>query len=658
MLNKLSLFFLLLTGALCVSSRADPPQQKVMNFIAVIDFKCGKGIESDVCGSLTDVSVSELVKIGKYTVIDRSNRDKILAEQGFQQSGCVEDKCMVEAGRLLGVGKIVVGSIAKIGQTYLVNLQLINVQTASVDTTAEDECKCELEGLIQSVRNAARKLMGVASVASGQTQGQKYITSVKMEQNRNSEGPDRGKLVRLISANYVEDVDTASFQSLSIDSIMASLDPHSQVLNKKQSQEIAINSKGKFGGIGTQISIRNGILTVMTPIEGTPASRARISSGDQILAIDDKPTQGIALDEAVSLLRGTPGSTVKLLLRRKGDDRDRLFTLTREEITVKSVPFAGMLENQIAFVRLLSFSQDASAEMEKAIRNLALGNCRGLILDLRANPGGLLQQAIDVAGKFLPNKTLAVSTRGRAAGVDKEYSVTTNPVLPRDVPLVVLVNYGTAAASEIVASAVQDWDRGLIIGDTTFGKGSVQSLFPLDDSYELKLTTAYYFSPSGRCINTQKHTSKQSLVRTAEKNAFRTHNGRIVYGQSGVVPDTLVKPAPLAAVLDSLYRKSSFFDFANSEYPLVKNMDVEKNDNPKLDQIVLSDFYSFTSSMLGVKTISQDVLLGVLREALLVRAFGESSEAVQRFRLARDIQVKTAITILGDKKRYKRFLNE
>jgi carboxyl-terminal processing protease len=629
-----------------------------MNFIAVIDFKCGKGIESDVCGSLTDVSISELVKIGKYTVIDRSNRDKILAEQGFQQSGCVEDKCMVEAGRLLGVGKIVVGSITKIGQTYLVNLQLINVQSASVDTTAEDECRCELEGLIQSVRNAARKLMGVVPASSGRTDGLKYVASVKTEQNLNSEGPDRGKLVRLISANYVEDVDTASFQSLSVDEIMASLDPHSQLLNKKQSQAITVNSQGKFGGIGTQISIRNGALTVMTPIEGTPASRARISSGDQIVTIDDKPTQGVSIDEAVSMLRGTPGSKVKLLLRRKGDDRDRLYTLTREEITVKSVPFAGMLENQIGYVRLLSFSQDAGAEIEKAMRNLALGNCRGLILDLRANPGGLLQQAIEVAGKLLPNKSLAISTRGRTAGADKEYSVTTDPVLPREVPLVVLVNNGSAAASEIVASAVQDWDRGLIIGDTTFGKGSVQTIYPLDDSYQLKLTTAYYFSPSGRCINTQKHASKQSAVLAAGKNAYRTHSGRIVYGQSGVVPDTVVKPAPMPLALDSLYRKSAIFDFANSEYPLIKNMDIQKEDNQKLNQILLSDFYSFASSMPGVKTIPQDILLGVLREALLVRAFGESSETVQRFRLARDVQVKTAMMVLGDKKTYKRFLNQ
>jgi hypothetical protein len=180
----------------------------------------------------------------------------------------------------------------------------------------------------------------------------------------------------------------------------------------------------------------------------------------------------------------------------------------------------------------------------------------------------------------------------------------------------------------------------------------------LDDSHQLKLTTAYYFSPSGRCINTQKYASKQSAAHAAGKTAYRTHNGRIVYGQSGVVPDTVVKPAPLSAVLDSLYRKSSIFDFANSEYPAIKNMDIQKEDNQKLDQIVLSDFYSFAGSMEGVKTIPRDILLGFLREALLVRAFGESSETVQRFRLARDIQVKTAMTVLGDKKIYKKFLNQ
>ena len=327
-----------------------------------------------------------------------------------------------------------------------------------------------------------------------------------------------GDIIRLdnvatkIHQNYVEEMDSKDLIDNAIQGMLRILDPHTSYFEPKQYEELRIHTEGKFGGLGIQISIRDKVLTVMTPIAGTPASRSGIQSGDQIIKINGKSTAGITIDNAVEKLRGEPDTKVTISIRRKGESKDIDYTINREIIHIKSVPYYGVIQNDIGYIHLQTFSQDAGAEVERAIKELLKKNIKGMVFDLRHNPGGLLPQAIEVAEKFLPRKSLVVSTRGRVRGQNKEFYSATQPVLPETMPLAVLVDYASASASEIVAGAIQDWDRGVVVGDTTFGKGSVQSILPLDKTHHLKLTTAFYYTPSGRCINRPENAVRGSTL--------------------------------------------------------------------------------------------------------------------------------------------------
>lgn len=428
-----------------------------------------------------------------------------------------------------------------------------------------------------------------------------------------------------IHQNYVEEVSSEDLIDNAINGMIEILDPHTSFFKKKEYEELRIHTEGKFGGLGIQISIRDKVLTVMTPISGTPASRAGIQSGDQIIEIDEESTKGITIDEAVAKLRGEPGSEVAIKIRRKGEAKLLDFTITREIITIKSVPFSGVIDTNIGYISLLTFSQEAGEEIKKSIRKLLEKEIEGLILDLRHNPGGLLPEAIEVAEKLLGKKSLIVSTRGRVRTQNKDFKASANPVLPKDIPLIVLVDRASASASEIVAGAIQDWDRGVVLGDTTFGKGSVQSILPLDKEHHLKLTTAFYYTPSGRCINKAENdtrgtgkednkrkedTDEDSLNRkkdtnskgendTAEKDTveYKTKNGRIVHGGGGIIPDTIVEPKKIEPIIRSLFLKDVFFKFANVEYPKLQKRKVVINDDFTVDKEIMNDFKTFLDSI-------------------------------------------------------------
>ncbi len=431
-----------------------------------------------------------------------------------------------------------------------------------------------------------------------------------------------------IHQSYVEDVESGELVDEAIEGMIGILDPHTSYFREKQYEELRIQTEGEFGGLGIQIAIRDKVLTVMTPISGTPASRAGIQSGDQILKIDGKSTAGITIDEAVGKLRGQPGTDVTIVIRRRGEGKDLDVTITREIIKIKSVPFYGMMDGGIGYVRLVTFSQDAGAEIEKAVHAILAANddVRGMVLDLRHNPGGLLPQAIEVAEKFLDRKSLIVSTRGRERSQNKEFFATSSPVLPADVPLAVLVDRASASASEIVAGAIQDWDRGVVLGDTTFGKGSVQSILPLDKEHKLKMTTAFYYTPSGRCINRPENdvrgsarnasreeafedmleeaqegegsdTAADSTAKAADTTSYRTSAGRVVYGGGGIIPDTVVEAERLSPVIISLFGKDVFFKFATQEYPRMKKRGAAVDESYQVDATTLGAFRSFLDSM-------------------------------------------------------------
>ncbi len=307
-------------------------------------------------------------------------------------------------------------------------------------------------------------------------------------------------VLAIVQKNYVEPVSTKRLVNGAISGMLSSLDPHSQYLTPQLYRDLEVETRGSFGGIGIEITIRNGLLTVVAPIEGTPAAKAGIKAGDQIIKINDEFTKDMTLTDAVKLMRGRKGTKLHLTLHRNGLPELFSVSLTRAVIKIKSVK-SKMLADGFGYIRIASFQEDTSGGVEKALAKIRKddhGKVKGLVLDLRDNPGGLLDQAVKVSGDFIDGG-LVVYTQGRNPDQRQKYFARA-PEHFRDYPMVVLVNGGTASASEIVSGALQDHRRALIVGTQTFGKGSVQTILPISRDSALRLTTARYYTPNGRSI--------------------------------------------------------------------------------------------------------------------------------------------------------------
>ncbi|MEK7774233.1 MAG: S41 family peptidase [Deltaproteobacteria bacterium] len=307
-------------------------------------------------------------------------------------------------------------------------------------------------------------------------------------------------VIGIVHENYAEPVEVKDLMNNAIKGMVKGLDPHSSFMTPEEYAEMQIDTKGSFGGIGIEIGIRDNVLTVVSPIEDTPAHKAGIKAGDKIVKIGDKFTKDLSIGEAVNLMRGPKGTDVTIHIMRQGFDEPRAFTLNRDIIKVKSVKYR-LLEDGFGYVRIAQFQESTTGDLEKALKDITKqsgGKLNGLILDLRNNPGGLLQEAVSVSNEFL-NSGVIVSTKGRAPGQDMVFNADNKHAQP-DYPMIVLVNGGSASASEIVAGALQDHKRAIILGTQTFGKGSVQTIIPLSDSSAVRLTTSKYYTPSGRSI--------------------------------------------------------------------------------------------------------------------------------------------------------------
>lgn len=304
-----------------------------------------------------------------------------------------------------------------------------------------------------------------------------------------------------IQSEYVDKQEPKDLIYGSLSGMLSALDPHSQFLDPDEYKELKTETQGKFGGLGIEISIRDGLLTVITPIEDTPAWKAGIKAGDRIVKIDDTLTKDLTLPEAVKKLRGKPGSEVNITVLREDEFKLHDFKIIREVITVHDIKDPMILEDGIAYIRLVEFREDSAKEFHTALNNLKAQGADSLILDLRNNPGGLLNVAIDITEEFLPAGQVVVSTKGRHSAQD---TVTKSTNISQDflnMPMVVLINEGSASGSEILAGALKDNKRAVIVGVKSFGKGSVQSVIPLPDGSGLRLTTSKYFTPSGESIH-------------------------------------------------------------------------------------------------------------------------------------------------------------
>lgn len=373
-----------------------------------------------------------------------------------------------------------------------------------------------------------------------------------------------------VSRNYVDELDPEAMSKSAIEGMLKNFDPYTVFFEDPGSNQMRMITRGKYGGVGMEIGIEDDRVTVIAPMEGSPAQRAGIQAGDIITSIEGVSTEKLTLEEASQKLRGKIGTTVEIELIRPGVDGPIRVQLTREEIVLKDVSYAEFVEPGTAYFRLSAFSDKAAQEMKDAIRELqSHADIDRVILDLRGNPGGLLSSAVEVANIFLPPGQLIVSTRGIHERENKFYT-RENAVLPTQ-PLVVLVNQSSASASEIVAGAIQDLDRGVLVGTQTFGKGLVQKVYPIDKITQayLKITTAKYYVPSGRSIQREDYKKDGELfpdhsdsVEYNPKTNYYTHNGRVVHGGGGIIPDLEVEDEPLDRFLQNLIARGYFFRFA------------------------------------------------------------------------------------------------
>lgn len=384
------------------------------------------------------------------------------------------------------------------------------------------------------------------------------------------------QIVNQIRTKYVDDLDEQQAIDAAIRGMLGTLDPYTEFLEKKQNDEMKMMQiEGKYGGLGIKITKQDDWLIVMALFDDTPAYNAGLQTGDRIVKIESQTTSSIDVSRAADLLRGAPGTTVTISVQRDGMDAPVDYHITRAIITIPVVPYTGIIEGGIGYIKLNQFTEEAGAEVERALKRLKEQGAQGVVFDLRGNPGGLLEQAVAVAGKFLDNGRLVVYTKGRNASQEKSYHSSGTFVL-RDLPLVVLVDEYSASASEIVAGAIQDWDRGVVVGVPTFGKALVQQIFPMSDGTALKITTARYYTPSGRLIQKMPRDGKEGTTAAGPDSTkkepsqdpispelqFKTNTGRVVYGGGGIMPDFNVPFPDNPPIVAELSNRSLFIKFA------------------------------------------------------------------------------------------------
>jgi len=427
-----------------------------------------------------------------------------------------------------------------------------------------------------------------------------------------------GEVYREVSRRYVEQIDPEEFINAAIDGMLETLDPYTVFYEPEQRDALEVMTQGEYGGVGIEISLRgkDKELTVVAPIDDTPAARKGVRAGDVIVKVDGKSTAGFSTRDASKIIRGKAGTDVTLTIRRPGQEELLDYTLERAEIRINDVAYAGMLEDDIAYIKLVKFSSRAGDEFQHELKALMKNDPSGIILDLRSNPGGLLKAAVQVSQCFLQLDDNIVSMRGRLPRSNREFTVS-KPPIAEDVPLVVLINGGSASASEIVSGAIQDLDRGVILGQPTFGKGLVQTVYNLSHKTAVKVTTARYYTPSGRLIQRDRSDEDEnemgadlklldSVTEVDTVQKFYTRSGREVFGGGGISPDIEVKPKKYPDVAVEMFRKDLFFGFVNQWFTHHERMDTVQIPDSMVDSFyTYMDEVDFHQSVEGTSSLDE-----------------------------------------------------
>lgn len=500
-------------------------------------------------------------------------------------------------------------------------------------------------------------------------------------------------LFRELNAFYVDEIDPDKIVKTGIDDMLKTLDPYTVYFPETEADEFKIVTTGKYGGIGSLIRKDSDYTIISQVYKGFPADVAGIKVGDILKKVDGNSLKGLPSEKVSEKLKGNPGTPISVTIERNGKETD--YSLKRERIAIPSVPYYGMIDSKTGYIRFESFTQNCIDEVRSALTDLKKNNAQQIILDLRGNPGGLLTEAVEIVNLFVGPGNEVVSTKGKVKQFDEVFK-TTKPALDEKIPLAVIINRGSASASEIVAGAIQDLDRGIIVGQRSYGKGLVQITRPLSYNTELKVTTAKYYIPSGRCIQALdfSHRNEDGSVGVIPDSLisdFKTRNGRTVKDGGGITPDVVIEPETLSQVTAELYLRYFIFDFATKYYwshPEIKSPDqfqfTDKDYNDFRQMLINRKFsykteteQSFNELVANARkekyydahkdvfsSLEQDLshsldhdlqlfkkeISGLLEDEIMSRYFYEEGALAQSVK--KDEQVLKAIEVLGNKDQY------
>jgi len=412
-----------------------------------------------------------------------------------------------------------------------------------------------------------------------------------------------------LQENYVKEIDVNQLIDSAIEGMLKNADPHTVYFTPDEYNRFSTNTRGEFEGLGISIDKKGDYITVVSPIEGTPAYHMGIQAGDKIVKVDGESVVGISTNDAIKKMRGEKGTKVVISIMRPGVEEELDFEIIRDVIKIDSIPYAFKMDNGVGYIRIRQFNANTTRELREQLDELEEEGIKGLLIDLRFNPGGLLDEAVNTVNEFIGKDKRVVFTQGRIPRANTEY-ITRYNRMRSGYPVVVLINEASASASEIFAGSLQDWDKGLVVGKTSFGKGSVQKLFPLSDGNGLKVTTAKYYINSGRCIHKEINDelykdervingemSREEIEEIREEakeenmdEIFYTKNGRVVYGGGGITPDIEIEQSRISDLGVDLRRKNLFFDYS-VDFLLEKEAEIMSDF--EVDESTVNDFLEF-----------------------------------------------------------------
>ncbi len=403
-------------------------------------------------------------------------------------------------------------------------------------------------------------------------------------------------ILRQLNINYADDINPGELNKTAIDALLGKLDPYTVYVPESKLEDFELMTKGEYGGIGALIQKQDEYVVITEPYEGFPAQKTGLKAGDKIIAIDGESAKGKNSGAVSEKLKGVPGTSLILTIQPYGDTIQNDIEIVREKVKIPNIPYFGMLNENIGYINLMQFNPNAANEVKKSFNDLKVDNdLNGVVLDLRNNGGGLLSEAVDIVNIFVPKGTGVVTTKGKQTA-SVHLHRTRYTAVDTKIPLVVLVNENSASASEIVAGAIQDLDRGVIIGNRTFGKGLVQNVVSLPYNSKMKMTIAKYYIPSGRCIQAidyfdQNSNGRPDKIPDSLVSEFKTNGGRMVYDGGGIAPDIDVDPIQFSQITGDLFAQNYMFNFANDF--VLKHDSIAKPDVFNIDDLTYDNFKTY-----------------------------------------------------------------